>query len=455
MPSGLRARLGRVRSLTRTVSPGALLLAATLPIVFLHVDYQPKVSGPFGATIKLSDLMILLTALAAVAAARSGGLRRTRTGRPVWIAAALFLAWIVAACFYPLLSAHPYAWKTHLVTAGEFGEYALLAPAVPMLLRRPAERLLVLGSLVAWSVVATGVALAQWAGWAGLAGWGRGHRQPSFLGTHDLTALAGMTLGIGVVALLWHVEDRRLRRGAWVAVLTGVVGFVLGGATAGIFGLVPAALLAAAIARRRGLVPRRTLAAALAATAVASLGVLALRAGDFDQFFRFVGVRSAQANTTTNVQTYSQRTLLAYIGLRVWEHHPLVGVGFEASGEPSAFERELPAAHARFPKVAPLAFPSAEHAYGVQVLYVQVLADLGVVGLALLVVFFAAAMLVGVRHALRARPAAAYGITLGLFWLLLAAGLWTAVGLVAGLPLDAMTWLAVGFVSLPADESAR
>ncbi len=250
------------------------------------------------------------------------------------------------------------------------------------------------------------MALVQWAGWTGLAGWGRGHRQPSFLGTHDLTALGGMTLGIGVVALLWRVEDARLRRGAWVAVVTGVVGFVLGGATAGIFGLVPAALVAAALARRRGLVSRRTLGAALAATAIASVGVLALRAGDFDQFFRFAGVRSAQHTTTTNVQTYSQRTLLAYIGLRIWEHHPVVGVGWQASGDPAAFTRELPAAHARFPHVAPLAFPAAAHPYGVQILYVQTLADLGVVGLALLVALFVVAVVVGVRQAVRAHPAA-------------------------------------------------
>jgi len=445
-----------VRSLVRTVSPGAVLFAATLPIVFLHVDYQPKVAGPLGATVKLSDAMILLTALAAAVAARKGGLRRLRAGRPVWIGAALFLVWIVAACFYPLLAARSYPWRTHLVTAGEFGEYALLAPAVPLLLRRPAEQLLALGTLVGWTVVASGVALVQWAGWSGLGGWGRGNRQPSFLGTHDLTALAGMTLGIGIMALLWRVEDRRLRRAAWVAVGTGVVGFVLGGATAGVVGLVPAALLAVAVARRRGLLGARGLLAVLAATAIAALGVVALRAADFDQFFRFLGAGSTQASATTHVQTYSQRTLLAYVGLRIWEHHnPLVGVGWEASGDPALFVRELPAAHARFPKVAPLAFPSAAHPYGVQILYVQVLADLGLVGAALLVALFAAALVTGIRHALRARPEAAYGATLGLFWLLLAAGLWSAVGLVAGLPLDAMTWLAFGFVSSSAEVDAR
>ncbi len=36
---------------------------------------------------------------------------------------------------------------------------------------------------------------------------------------------------------------------------------------------------------------------------------------------------------------------------------------------------------------------------------------------------------------------------LGLLWLLLAIGLWGAQGLVAGLPLAALTWIALGLVA--------
>jgi hypothetical protein len=442
---------GRLLTLSRTFSPGALVLVATLPIVFLHVDYQPAVSGPLGATFKLSDGMILLTALATVVVGvRERSVGRLRSGLPVWVAAGLLLGWIVLACFYPLLSARAYGWRTHLVSAGEFCEYALLAPAVPILLRRRTDGLLALGTFVAWTAVATGVAVVQWAGWSGLGGWGQGHRQPSFLGTHDLTALAGATLGIGLVAILWGVRGS-LRRGAWLALVTGIVGFMLGGATAGVIGLVPAVVVAAVIAARRGLLTRRALATGLAAVAIASLGVVALRAGDFGQFFRFLGVRQAQSSTATNVQTYSQRTLLAYIGARIWIHHPVAGVGWGGSTEPSAFARELPAAHARFPHVAALAFPSAQHAYGVQILYVQVLADLGIVGFVLMIALFGAAAAVGTRTARRAPSAAAFAVTLGLFGLLLAAGLWSAVGLIAGLPLDAATWLSLGLVAWPAD----
>ena len=35
---------------------------------------------------------------------------------------------------------------------------------------------------------------------------------------------------------------------------------------------------------------------------------------------------------------------------------------------------------------------------------------------------------------------------IGLLWLLLCVGLWGAQGLVAGVPLAALTWLAVGFL---------
>jgi hypothetical protein len=430
----------------RGASPGAVVLAATLPVVFLHVDYQPSLSLPLGATFKLSDAMVLLTAVAALAAAAGGGLRHLRPGLAVWLTGLLFLAWVLAATFYPLLSSRPYAWRTHLVTAGEFWEYALLAPAVPLLVRRRHDVRLVLGTLVVWGMIAVAVGLVQWAGWTGLAGWGRGLRQPSFVGTHELTGLGGMLIGIGTVALLWHGDARRLALAARATLVIGLVGFVLGGASAGIVGLVPAAVAAVAIAARRGLVARRSLAAALAATVVASVGVVALRAGDFTQFLRFLGLGHEQASASRNIQTYSQRTLLAYVGVRIWLHHPVLGVGWQGSSEPSAFGPELPAAHARFPHEAAIAIPSARHAYGVQILYVQVLADLGVVGLLLLVALLLAAGALAARAALRAPPLTAFVVTLGLFWLLLALGLWSALGLVAGVPLDALTWLALGLV---------
>jgi hypothetical protein len=425
--------------LPRDVSVGALVLAIALPIVFLHVKYQPSFTAG-AATVKLSDVMVLLTALAAVAALRTRGFAPLRPGLPVWIAGILFLLWIAAATLYP---SHPYPFKTHAVTAGEFAEYALLAPSVPLLVRRRAEALLVTGTLVAWSVAATVVGALQWCGWEIASGWGQGEREPSFLGIQDFAAFSGMVLGLGIVALLWGVRGR-VRTGAWVAVVSGVIGFAIGGATSGVIGLVPAVVIAVFVTARRRLFHRASLVAAIAATAVASLGVVVYRSGDYGQFFSFLGVRHESAAAAKNIQTYPQHTLLAYIGLRIWRDHPIAGAGFDASNDYATYGPELAAAHKRFPHVAPDAFPNATRSYGVQDLYVQTLADLGLIGFVILAALYAAGVLPALSASVRAGPAAAFPALLGVFWLVLSLGLWTAQGIIAGIPLDALTWLGFG-----------
>ena len=89
------------------------------------------------------------------------------------------------------------------------------------------------------------------------------------------------------------------------------------------------------------------------------------------------------------------------------------------------------------------AFPSPEHPWGVQTLYLQVLADAGVIGFAALVGLFAVAVMSAVRGA-RVSPVP----VVGLAWLLVAAGVWAGIGLVPGIPLDALTWLALGLVTV-------
>jgi O-Antigen ligase len=424
------------------VTPGAIVLAATVPLVFLHLRFQPAVVvGP--ATVKLSDVAVLATAVAAAWVAVRRGLAPLRPGIPVWVTGAALFLWICAAVFYPLASSRAYAWKTHLVTAGEFWEYALLAPAVPLLVRRRADAVLVLGALVGWTVVAATVGVVQFAGWNIVHGWGQGHREPSFLGPQDFAAVSGMTLGLGLVSLLWGVSGR-LRTGAWIAVVAGFVGFVLGGATSGLVGLVPAVVIAVAVTIRRGLARRVALLCAVGATLLAAFGVVALRSGDFGQFFSLLGVKKSSAAASTNIETYPQRTLLAYIGLRIWLHHPIAGAGFEASKEFSTFGRELPAAHKRFPHVATAAFPSAQRIYGVQDLYVQVLADLGIIGFALLVALFGAGLWPAFTASLGAPAQSAFPALLGVFWLVLSLGFFTGQGIIAGIPLDAVMWFGFG-----------
>jgi hypothetical protein len=423
------------------------VLAIAVPIVFLHIRYQPSVALPPHATFKLQDLAVLAVGVAAALTAWRRGFGPLRSSTWIWATTLLFLTWIVAATFYPLLSSRPYAWRTHAVTAVEFGLYALLAPAVPLLVRRRADALLVLGTLVAWSTAATIVGILQWLGWDIVDAWPQGDRQPSFLGHHDFAALSGMALLAGIVGVIWTRGDAWVRRGAWLAVVAGAIGFVLGGATAGIVGLVPAAAIVVAVAARQHVLGRRALVATLVTVAIASLGIVALRANDFDQFFRFLGVKHAQTSTSSDIQTYSQRTLLAYIGVRIWLDHPVVGAGWQGSTEPSVVDPTLPAAHRRFPHVAARAFPGPGHEYGIQLLYVQVLADLGIVGFVLMLGWLGTPAVLGARASLRAPPALAWIPVLGLSWLVLALGLWTAFGIVAGVPLDALAWLAIGTIA--------
>jgi O-antigen ligase len=74
----------------------------------------------------------------------------------------------------------------------------------------------------------------------------------------------------------------------------------------------------------------------------------------------------------------------------------------------------------------------------VQNAYIQALADLGPLGL----LAFLAATLGPAALALRRgrRPEAVAGAAL----LLVALGVWNGFGLVSGIPLDALTWLAAG-----------
>ena len=107
-----------------------------------------------------------------------------------------------------------------------------------------------------------------------------------------------------------------------------------------------------------------------------------MRATTIERFAEFLGIRDRVEQT--GVESYAHRTLLAYIGGRIWLDRPVTGVGWQASSEEWAYGPFLDDARARFPSEPDQAFPSPEHPWGIQMLYLQVAADLGVVGIALL-----------------------------------------------------------------------
>jgi O-antigen ligase len=102
----------------------------------------------------------------------------------------------------------------------------------------------------------------------------------------------------------------------------------------------------------------------------------------------------------------------------------------------------IPAAKARFPNEAPLAFPAPppKRRYGVQNSWVQALADLGVLGLLTWAAIFLAGAWLALRGALAGIGSSLYALLVigALVWL------WAAEGYVAGIPLDALTFLGIG-----------
>src|SRR6476619_5354019 len=397
------------------VTPGAVALALAVPFLFLHIKYQPGVRVRLGSThlgIEASDLAVVVVAVVALREGLRAGFAPLRPALPLWIASAALVVWILVRSES----------LVHLVTAVKFSEYALLAVSAPLILRRRDDWELVAAAIVAWSVAATLFALLQFFGLDIADAWAAGRRQPSFLGHSDFAALllAGRRIG-------------------WLAIVTGALGLILSGASAGLIGIAAGTVaLLYAIRRRRPLV-LRDFAVSGIVVAVVAAGVLVLRGGDFESFLRFLHVKGREAQTA-NIETYSHHTLLAYIGYRIWRDHPVVGAGWEASTDPDVVDPQLPAAHQRFPDLAPLAFPTRAHEWGVQNAYIQAAADLGLIGIVLWLAPFALALVLALRA--NAPPGAVAAFTI-----LAVMGLWGAQGLVAGIPLDAATWLAFGLAA--------
>jgi O-antigen ligase len=420
------------------------VLAAAIPILFLHVSYQPGVAVGFGSTTinaYLSDFAVLAVVVAALLEGVRHGFASLRPGRLLWLVLALFVAWMFIEVGLGHHHAALYSWRTHAVTAAKFAEYALLAPSVPLLLRRSRDVLLSAWSLVLWSVFATGVGIAQFFGANIFLAGTVGHRQASFLASADFAALSGAALLIGIVGLA--VPRARLgRRLIWTALATGVLGMIVAGALASVLGLGTALVALGVVLVLRRDVDVRRLAGAAAAALIVLGGAIAIRGTDLEAFAHFLGAKPETKVGQTKVQTYAHRTLLTWIGWEIWKDHPLTGVGWEGSAEPMNFEPYLPAAHHHFPNESPLAFPGSapDRRYGVQDSWVQALADLGVVGLALWIAAFARAAWLAIRTV---SPLGIYALmsTLLLAWL------WTAQGYVAGIPLDALTWLTFGLAA--------
>jgi hypothetical protein len=418
---------------------GPLVIAAAVPFLFLHRHYQPSV-GVGSADADLSDLAVAVVCVTALIS-----FRRERARLDSVRAGLIALAALAALVFLGVALGsrfNGYPTGTHLVSAAKWAEYMLLAPAVLILARRPRELMPAAYTAVAWSIVATTVGVLQFLGALGdLEGTPAGRRKSSLLGYHDFSALSA---GILALALIVLATGRGPRRVAVAAGVSGAIGMVIGGAFDAVLGEVLAAAAIVALCRVRD--PRR-FAAIGAVLLVVAAGTAGIRSQAVADGLKFLGIKQGTGGATAHVQSYRQRVLLAYIGGRIWLDHPALGVGFDGSSDRYAYGPYLAAARRRFDQPAE-AFPSPAHPWGVQNAYVQSLADLGVLGL---IVFAGTLLVPAVLAARRARdPAGVAGVAL----ILVAAGVWNGFGLIAGIPLDALTWLGVG-AALVAAAQAR
>ncbi|HET9287417.1 MAG TPA: O-antigen ligase family protein [Gaiella sp.] len=439
------ASAGTARALVGDAPAGAIVLAAAVPFLFLHPTYQPSLSVGLGSSTvdaTLADAAIACVVVAAALRGRSEGWQPLAGARVVLGLAAAFVLAGAISLATPSLLGEEYDLTTHAISVAKFAWYAALLPATVLLVRSGEDLMPLVRAVVAWSVAATSWGLLQFLGIVSeFEGKRPGQREPSFVGIHDFAALSGAALVVGAIGVALGDGRPAGRRWSWVALATGALGVILSGAMTAVFGLwlAVAALLLAA--RALGALRARRAVALAAITLLVTAGTAAMRADTIERFAEFLGLRDRVEET--GVESYAHRTLLAYIGGRIWLDRPITGVGWQASSEEWAYGPFLEDARERFPDEPDQAFPSPAHPWGIQLLYLQVAADLGIAGIALLLGLAAAAVTAGVRG-LRSSPAA----LVGLGWLCVAAGVWAGIGLVAGLPLGALTWIAIALATV-------
>ena len=354
----------------------------------------------------------------------------------------MLLAIVLISLSYPALRNQPYDWHARLVSALKFCEYAALAVAVPLLIRGRDAARLAFRALVGWSAVATAVGVLQFVGVVNeFQGKRPAQREPSLLGIHDFAALSGATLVLGVVALALSEEELLGRLWIILSFCAGGLGIVVSGAITAVIGMWLAIAVLGLVSYRRGPLTRRSAAVIATIAVLVTLGTTGMRGTALRDFAAFLGIHRNE--TPGAVESYAQRTVLGYIGLKIFSTEPVTGVGFQGSNDEWAYGPQLAAAHRRFPGQPADAFPSPAHPWGVQNLYVQTLADLGLIGSAALVALFAAALALGLRAG-STSPLPLVGVA----WLLVAAGVWIGIGIVPGIPLAALTWLGLGLVTL-------
>jgi hypothetical protein len=399
------------------------LFLATLALSLIRAPDQPSIDVGFGGTtVSIVPADIALIALAVVALVAIAKHRLERSTWPAVIASALFSLW--------LLGTAATNGATAFVSGAKVVELSALALGAVVLLRTRRQFDAVTDLLILVTLLADIVGIVKFVS-------GGGGRQASFLGEHDFAALATLPLLYGLALLYGRGRDRR----AWVAIVAGAVGCVLGAALASLLGLyVGAAVLLAVHALSRRLTLRDA-AATIAVVVAVTGGTLAIRSGELGFLQSWFGKPATRPGQYAS--SWSQRLIYTYVGGRVFLANPVVGTGWWGELPPKEFDTYLPAAHRRFSDQPATYFPPADKPFIPQQTYDELLYELGIVGGALFLGLLVSLGRAAVRAARRARGAAG---ALPAAWFAASLGALAGDGFFGGTALAATFWLVAGVV---------
>ena len=351
----------------------ALATAAALPVLLLNTTHVPLLGTAGDVEVRPTDLVIAaVLVISAVSAVRR---RRLKAALP-WLWLAPFLA-------YLLLSAAMADGDGALVGGAKLLEWLLYGVAVTLSAQTRADlRILLEG--VGWSALFFGAI-------GGVEALTHLGRADSLLGANALGLLGAVAL-----ALALGSRDLETGRGLRLPLTVGGALCLIASASVGAAVAALAVVLATGWLRaRNGWRPGvRTLALAATLAAVGLVAVAALRFEDIDAA---LGSSSQPpAESTARGETggsFRQRLMYADFGVRIWLDEPFLGVGFLQSVEASSWLPHLPDVRADFPRLRGDYFPPAPGTpfkemetptFGLHTVYLQVLAELGLLGFFLL-----------------------------------------------------------------------
>lgn len=421
--------------------PLIVLATATVLSLIRSIDQPSFTLELAGSEVEFVLADAALAVLAGFCVHRLLGSRSLpRPARALAISAGAFSAWLALSSAANGADA--------VIAAAKLLEYGVLALGFVLFVRRRLQLWLLVGVLVAFTVVAAAYGVLAFFDAPFVESRFPGRRQPSFLGEHDLAALGTMTLAVALAALF--APHHRLGRLPLVAGVAGGIGVVLGAAVAGLLGLYLAvgAILAVAVARRAA--TKRAVVITLAVTAAITIGVLSLRSGDLGAFLRSIGIGERREDAFGNAASWNQRLIYVYIGGRVFLANPILGTGWHGELPPEEYARFVDDARAHFPDEPDTYFPETDGVFIPQQTYDQVLYELGIVGAVLFLVLAFVTVRTAARVA-RAWPrgdpdeAAAY---LPAAWVAALAGGLTGAALFGGIPLAAIFWITIGVTAV-------